>query len=246
MSKEAVRERVWRRLEAAGAVRFPGRRGGIPLFVGMERAAHLLRELPMWKRARVVAVTTEPPLLPLRRAVLQAGKVLCICRPDLRDEHPCIEIDPRSLRAPHWRAASVTGAARYGRKMSPFALRPVDLLIVGSVAVTRQGARLGGGGGIADLEYAVLRHAMRVREYTPILTLAHPFQVVQERIPMRAHDVPADFLVLPDQIIAAPSLYPRPRGIIPSLLRKDVLEESPVLRGTRRKSESGDEAPHRR
>ena len=44
--KQAVRERVWRRLEEAGAARFPGAWGRIPNFTGAEAAADRLASSP--------------------------------------------------------------------------------------------------------------------------------------------------------------------------------------------------------
>jgi len=113
-------------------------------------------------------------------------------------------------------------------------MRTIDLMVLGAVAVTRQGARLGKGGGFADLEYALLRKEGKIREYTPIVTTVHPLQIVEERIPMRSHDTPVDFIVTPDQVIAAPSLHPRPRGIHWELLSEERILAIPVLRKGRR------------
>jgi 5-formyltetrahydrofolate cyclo-ligase len=112
-------------------------------------------------------------------------------------------------------------------------MRSVDLVVVGSVAVTKQGARVGKGGGAEDLEYGLLREAGKAREYTPIITLIHPLQVVNDRIPMRAHDIPVDFVITPDQVVAAPSLYQRPRGIIWDLIPENRIRSIPLLRKTR-------------
>jgi 5-formyltetrahydrofolate cyclo-ligase len=43
------------------------------------------------------------------------------------------------------RAASITGASRAGEPVAPDALEPVDLAVVGCVAVSTDGARLGKG-----------------------------------------------------------------------------------------------------
>ena len=113
-------------------------------------------------------------------------------------------------------------------------MRPIDLVVCGSVAVTRQGGRLGGGGGYGDLEYALLRSEGKIREYTPILTTVHPVQIVDERLPMRGHDIPVDFLITPEQVIAAPSLHPRPRGVIWEILQEEKILSIPLLRKGRR------------
>jgi 5-formyltetrahydrofolate cyclo-ligase len=239
MTKDAIRHKVWTRVTVAGVARFPGAYGRVPNFGGAERAAQLLCQLTIWKRAKVIKIDVAAPQLPLRRVALQQGKVVYLALPGLRSERCFLEIDPARLGSSAWRAASMRGALRYGRPLTPQELRPVDLVLVGSVAVSRQGARIGRGSGATDLEYALLRQAGKVREYTPIMTTVHPLQVVDERIPMRAHDIPIDFIVTPDQVVAAPSLYPRPRGILWDLLPDERIRSMPILRKGRREGRTG-------
>lgn len=235
MTKDEIRHRVWARLRAAGATRFPDGQGRIPNFVGADRAAALLRELTIWKRAKVVAVNADAPQLPIRRAALCDGKVLYVAVPRLRAERCFLEIDPAKLGpARVHRAASMTAGLAFGRAVAPDEMRPIDVIIVGSVGVTRQGARVGKGGGFSDLAYALLRTEAKVREYTPILTTIHPLQLVEERIPMRSHDTPVDFLITPDRVLAAPSLHPRPRGILWEILPEAKIRAIPILRKGRR------------
>jgi len=234
MTKDAIRHKVWTRVTAAAVVRFPGANGRIPNFVGAERAARLLTQLTIWKRAKVVKFDLAAPQLPLRRAALSDGKIIYLPIPGLRSERCFLELDPSRLGANPWRAASLRGALKYGRPVAPHELHAVDLVLVGSVAVSRQGARLGRGNGATDLEYALLRRAGKVREYTPIVTTVHPLQVIDDRIAMRAHDIPVDFLITPDQVVAAPSLYPRPRGILWDLLPDERIRAIPALRKGRR------------
>jgi 5-formyltetrahydrofolate cyclo-ligase len=234
MTKDAIRHKVWTRVTAAGVVRFPGAHGRIPNFVGAERAAKLLTQLTIWKRAKVIKFDLSAPQIALRRAALREGKIVYLSVPGLRSERCFLELDPSRLGGHVWRASSLRGALRYGRPVAPHELHPVDLVLVGSVAVSRQGARVGRGSGAADLEYALLRRAGKVREYTPIVTTVHPFQIVDDRIAMRAHDIPIDFLITPDQVVAAPSLYPRPRGILWDLLPDDRIRAIPALRKGRR------------
>ncbi len=234
MTKDEIRQKVRTRLKLMGVARFPGADDRVPNFAGAERAAQLVRELPMWKRAKVIVMYADAPQLPLRRAALRENKIVCMAIPRLRSERCFIELDPERLGARILRATSVKGAMQLGRLIPPHEMRPVDLIICGSIAVTRQGARLGRGGGYGDLEYALLRTEGKIREYTPILTTVHPLQIVDERLPMRGHDIPVDFVVTPDQVIAAPSLHPRPRGVIWEILHEDKIQSIPLLRKGRR------------
>ena len=176
MTKDAIRHKVWTRVTAAGVVRFPGAYGRVPNFIGAERAAKLLSQLTIWKRAKALKVDLGAPQLALRRAALADGKILYIAVPGLRSERCFLEVDPARLNANAWRAASLRGALAYGRPVAPHEIHAIDLVLVGSVAVSRQGARVGRGSGSADLEYALLRRAGKVREYTPIVTTVHPLQ----------------------------------------------------------------------
>ena len=234
MTKDEIRHKVRTRLQLAGVARFPGLEGRIPNFAGAEHAAQLLCELPMWKRAKVISVNCDPPQLAIRRAAFRENKVVYMAIPRLRSERCFVELDPVKLGSKILRVASIKGAMRFGRLVPPHEMRPVDLIVCGSVAVTRQGARVGRGGGYSDLEYALLRTEGKVREYTPILTTVHPLQIIEERLPMRGHDIPVDFVITPDQVIAAPSLHPRPRGVIWEILQESKILSIPVLRRGRR------------
>jgi len=234
MTKDEIRHKVRARLHLTGAARFPVLQGYIPNFVGAERAARLVCELPMWRRAKVVKVDADAPLLALRRAALHEGKIVYVAIPRLRSERCFVELDAERLSTRLPRALSVRGALQHGRLVAPHEMRPVDLIVCGSVAVTRQGARVGRGGGFSDLEYALLRMEGKIREYTPILTTVHPVQILEERLPMRGHDIPIDFVVTPEQVIAAPSLHPRPRGVIWEILHEEQIQAVPALRKGRR------------
>jgi len=234
MTKDDLRRKVWMRLKLAGALRFPGIEQRVPNFASSERAADLLSELTLWRRAKVVKMSADAPQAGLRRRALQEGKILYLPVPRLRGYQCFVEVDPAKLGRRASRAVSMTGALRMGRVVAAHQMQAIDLIVCGSVAVTRQGARLGVGGGYGDLEYALLRKEGRVREYTPILTTVHSLQVLEDRVPMRAHDVPVDFLVTPEQVIAAPSLHPRPRGILWDLLAEEQIRSIPSLQRSRR------------
>lgn len=53
----------------------------------------------------------------------------------------------------------------------------LDLLVVGSVAVSKEGYRIGKGRGYADLEFAILLGMKAVSEDTVIVTVVHDCQV---------------------------------------------------------------------
>lgn len=246
MSKSAIRRKVWSQLATAGVTRFPVLQHRVPNFAGAESAARLLRQLTIWRRARTIKCDTSPAHIWLRRAALNEGKTLYIATGGLRAERCFLEIAPARLGANPWRAASLRQACRLGRFLTKDELQPIDLVLTGCLAVNRQGAMLGAGGGTADLEYALLRQAGKVREYTPIVTTVHPLQLLDERIPMRPHDVPVDFVITAENVIAAPNLFPRPRGILWDLLSDERIRTLPSVRRARGDLQRGKLTPGRR
>src|SRR5437870_12095020 len=245
MTKAEIRQKVWQTIQREGAARFPGALGRVPNFAGAERAAQLLREMAVWRRALVVKVNPDAPQLPVRRLALAEGKILYMAVPRLRTEKCFVEIDPQRLGKKAALAASIAGACRWGRAVSPREMRPVDLVVCGSVAVGRDGARLGKGGGYCDLEYGLLREEGKVRESTPILTTVHPLQVVVERITMLPHDLPVDFLVTPTEVVATRPAHPRPRRIDWDLRRPLKINAIPLLRKRLKRGGTGTPSPRR-
>jgi hypothetical protein len=106
---------------------------------------------------------------PVRERALRDGKLLYMAVPMLADDLPFYLLDPASLAAPLAEAASSEGAARTARKIGMDEMRPVDLVICGSVAVNRNGARLGKGAGYSDIEVALLREAGLIGPQTVIV-----------------------------------------------------------------------------
>lgn len=245
MTKAEIRQKVWQAIERAGVARFPGPTGRIPNFDGADRTVASLQQMAVWRRALVVKVNPDAPQVAVRRLALDDGKILYMAVPHLKTEKCFIEIDPHRLGARARFAVTLAGAYRYGRAVAPREMRPIDLVVCGSVAVGRDGARVGKGGGYGDLEYGVLREEGKIRESTPILTTVHPLQVVTERISMLPHDVPVDFLVTPDEVIATRPAHPRPRGIYWDLLRPTTVNAIPLLRRRLRLGASGTPSPRR-
>jgi 5-formyltetrahydrofolate cyclo-ligase len=141
----------------------------------------------------------------VRARALTEGKVLYMAVPRLADQLPFYLLDPERLSISPWEAAAKEGAATAGRKVAATELPAVDLVICGSVAVDRQGARIGKGGGFSDLEVAFLVEAGVIPPDTVLATTVHPLQVVEEPLPETLHDFRVDLIVTPDEASGAPS-----------------------------------------
>jgi len=229
-TKDEIRESVWQMLQEKKAARFPGAAGRIPNFVGAEACAKRLAETRYWKAARVLKINPDSPQRAIRQKGLADGKIIYMAVPRLRSEKPFIELDPEKLRCSPYAASSIKGAAQYGWPVTLDEMTIIDLIVCGSVAVNRQGARVGKGGGYSDLEFALLTQEKKIDRRTPVVTSVHPLQIIDEEIPMTEHDIPLSAIVTPKEILEIQSAFRRPKGIYWRLLPKEKIEEIPVLR----------------
>ena len=232
-TKQDIRERVWQALEKARVHRFPGTRGRIPNFVGAERAADRLCELAMWKRAKVLKCNPDSPQRPVRLRALKEGKLVYMAVPRLRELECFIELDPSRVGRNIKQAASIQGAFRFGRPVLPDDMRKIDLIVCGTVAVNLEGARIGKGGGYSDLEYGLAREAGLARQKTPIVTTVHDLQVLNDKLPVLAHDIPVDVIVTPTRVIQTHTQLPKPKGIYWDYLTNERIDEIPYLKQMR-------------
>lgn len=226
--KQQVREHVWHALDAAGAVRDVTAHGRIPNFRGSEEAATRLGGLPAWQHARVIKAVPDKAQLPVRARALSEGKTLFMAVPKLADPHPFYLLDPSALSIPPTEAASSRVAADIAPKVGVDALQPVDMVVLGSVAVNRAGVRIGKGAGYSDLEFAFLTEAGLIGEHTVVATTVHGLQVVDGELPATAHDVGVDVIVTPEEIITCPSPH-RPSGLMWEHLDAQKIASIPVL-----------------
>jgi 5-formyltetrahydrofolate cyclo-ligase len=225
--KQKIRERVWKLIEKEKVGRFPGIEGRIPNFVGAEKAAAKLEELDVFREARCIKANPDSPQAPARKSALIEGKIVYMAVPRLREKACFIELDPEKITDLR-KASSIKGAFELGRPVEIEDMRAIDLVLCGSVAVTRDGRRLGKGGGFSDLEYGLLREAKKITANTPVATTVHPLQIVDE-IPTLEHDFPLDYIATPTEILACDHERPRPRGIYRDLLDPDMLAGIPCL-----------------
>jgi 5-formyltetrahydrofolate cyclo-ligase len=165
----------------------------------------------------------------VRALALRQGKRVVMAVPRLRAERCFLALDPRRLRGRERTASSIRGASSAGRPLLPDQVPRLDLVVVGSVAVRRDGARVGKGGGFADLEWALLAALGTVGPWTTVVTTVHRLQVVRTAIPMLEHDLPVDYVITPSETIACPHRHPRPRGLVWPALSPAKIAEIPLL-----------------
>lgn len=228
VEKQKIREHVWSLLERKGVARFPRPvYGRIPNFVGAERAAERILKLEEYRSARVVKVSPDSPQRFIRYRCLLDGKILIMPTPRLREGF--LLLDPSKIpRRSYERASTIRGAFTFGEKISPESLPRVDLIVMGSVAVTEDGLRLGKGGGYGELEYAILLEFGKIDRSVPIATNVHDLQILND-LPRDPHDLTLDVIATPTKLIRVEKPSQRPKGIIWELLDESKVKEIPIL-----------------
>lgn len=224
--KQAIRQQVWDLLDrehvvAAGAAR------RIPAFVGATDAAARLAELPQWEGAQVIKAVPDTAQEPVRARALSEGKLVYMAVPKLAEVKPFYLLDPTALAAPV-EAAMKNVAARVGRNVDVDEMRPVDMVVCGSVAVDRRGARLGKGAGYSDIELALLQEAGLLGPKTLIVTTVHHLQVLDIELPETDHDFSVDLIVTPHEVIRCREPR-RPKGLVWSSLTPEKIAAIPAL-----------------
>ncbi len=235
-AKAALRQEVLSAMRAAKVARFPGAAGRIPNFTGAEAAAERLRGLPCWREAGTLKANPDSAQLPVRQRALEDGKTVYMAVPRLAGPEPFFALDPDHLSEPPRKAASISGATRSARRVMLADVSPVDLVVMGSVAAGEDGARLGKGGGFADLEFALATAAGLIGPHTTAVTTVHDLQVRPAgTIPLTDHDVPVDFIITPERIIDCRPQH-RPRraaGICWDDLTEEKIAAIPLLAAQR-------------
>ena len=226
--KEAIRTRIWDRLEADSIARFPfPPHGRITNFDGAREAADRAMEIPELADADAVKANPDAPQLPLRRRLLKNGTTVYMAVPRLADEQCFVELDPATIDDLD-AAPTVSHMSNYGERVGPESLDEIDAIVAGSVAVTDAGVRIGKGEGYSDLEFAVLREFNLVDDKTPTVTTIHDIQLIEESITPDSHDVPIDIVCTPTRTIRT-NAGTKPTGIQWSAVDDARREEIPIL-----------------
>lgn len=233
-AKREVREAIWSRLDQAGQALPPGAHGRIPNFVGAELAAERLANHEAWRSASVIKSNPDKAQLPVRLQALADGKLLYMAVPKIADIRPFYLLDPADLNASPAEIATGSGAADHAPKISISEMRPVDLVVCGSVAVNRHGVRIGKGAGYSDMEVALLTEAGLVGPTTVLATTVHPLQIMDGPLPESFHDFSVDLIVTPDEAIQCDRRR-RPTGIYWEGLSQEMIRDIPPLAAHRRR-----------
>ncbi|XP_074737883.1 methenyltetrahydrofolate synthase domain-containing protein isoform X2 [Strix uralensis] len=235
-SKGDVREKVWDYLEASGLADFPRpvhRR--IPNFKGASHAATRLLGLQEFKAANTVKINPDAPQKNARFLTLEARKTLLVPTPRLRTGLFNKIVPPSGATKEILRiCATSQGIKEYSVPVGLDGKARVDLVVVGSVAVSEKGWRIGKGEGYADMEYAMMVSMGAVQEDTPVVTIVHDCQVVDiaEEL-LDDHDLTVDYILTPTRTIKTNCKRPKPQEIIWHKVSYEMLGKIPILKSLR-------------
>ncbi|KAL1783910.1 methenyltetrahydrofolate synthase domain-containing protein isoform X1 [Sigmodon hispidus] len=236
VSKQGIRERIWDYMESHDLADFPRPvHHRIPNFKGSYLACQRIKDLEVFAGTQEVKVDPDKPLEGVRLLALQSKKTLLVPTPRLRTGlFNKITPPPGATKDMLRKCATSQGVRNFSIPVGLDSSVLVDLIVVGSVAVSEKGWRIGKGEGYADLEYAMMVSMGAVREGTPIVTIVHDCQVVD--IPealLEDHDLTVDYIITPTRVVATGCARPKPAGIIWSKVSYEMLTKIPVLRSLR-------------
>ncbi|XP_064315766.1 methenyltetrahydrofolate synthase domain-containing protein isoform X2 [Phalacrocorax carbo] len=235
-SKGDIRERVWDHLERSGLARFPRPvHHRIPNFEGASHAATRLLGLQEFKAANTVKINPDAPQKNARFLTLEARKTLLVPTPRLRTGLFNKIVPPSGATKEILRiCATSQGIKEYSVPVGLDGKARVDLVVVGSVAVSEKGWRIGKGEGYADMEYAMMVSMGAVQADTPVITTVHDCQVVDiaEEL-LGDHDLTVDYILTPTRTIKTNCKRPKPQGIIWQKVSYEMLEKIPILKSLR-------------
>lgn len=236
MSKLVIRQAVWKYFQEHDLANFPHsvyRR--IPNFKGADEAAAKLAALDCFKDAKSVKVNLDKPQGDVRYLTLEQDKTLLVPTPGLRTglfnsmtNTSAGENTPENLKL----LSQNDGMKKHSKSLQLEDEAKVDLIVVGSVAVSKTGQRIGKGEGFVDLEYGMMRQMKCVTDKTLIVTTVHDVQVF-DTLPdalFGPHDVPVDIIVTPTEVIRVATPPPKPTGILWKLLQADKFLRVAILR----------------
>ena len=73
----------------------------------------------MWQAAGTVKANPDSAQLPVRQRALEDGKTVYMAVPRLAEPEPFFALDPAHLSEPPRKAASIRGASRSARRVTP-------------------------------------------------------------------------------------------------------------------------------
>uniref|UniRef100_A0A182P7L3 5-formyltetrahydrofolate cyclo-ligase n=1 Tax=Anopheles epiroticus TaxID=199890 RepID=A0A182P7L3_9DIPT len=247
-SKRLYRQEVWAAMKArfpqgSTSSNFVNRK--IPLFPEAEQTAERLADTPEFKQAKTIKVNIDMAQEAVKLQVLKANKTLFVA-PSQKSDYLYAKIKmPSSLEeipfVQQRRIVKMLAGEDTYEELGIDQTEPLDMVVVGCVAVSERGQRIGKGNGYVDLEIAILVQLGVITPQTVIATTVADEQVYRE-LPadlFQRYDFTVDLIVTPTRIIRVqPRPEPRAIGIEWGLLSSRRLDVVRVLKKLKERLEA--------
>lgn len=232
-TKRSLRVDTWKKMrDNRFGVRFVAIFNRIPGFVDSDKAGQLLAETEEFKKANNIKVLIDRPLYAAKLQTLLAGKNLYL--PSTRESKALyLKVDVPA-DATEAQKTDILNGQNIEKQRIEISLEnkvELDMVVIGSVVVSRDGYRIGRGNGFNDLAIGLLCEVGSITDKTVIATMVHDSQVV-DSLPtnlFQKYDTPVDLIITPTQVIRVEKRLPRPAGIFWELLSERRLKIIPVL-----------------
>ncbi|KAH8414316.1 hypothetical protein KR215_002992 [Drosophila sulfurigaster] len=232
-TKRSLRVQTWKKIqEGKVGLGFNGIFNRIPAFVDADKAAALLIQEEEFKKAQHIKVTIDRALHDFKEQALLANKSVYL--PSTRDSSALflkVEVPEDATDEQKKESLRVQDIQKFRSEIGLDSKLKLDLVVIGSVVVSRDGYRIGRGNGFADLDIGLLIELGVITPQTAIVTIVHDVQVV-DTLPVnlfQKYDSPVDIIVTPTEVIRVAKRLPRPSGVFWELLSERRLKILPVL-----------------
>lgn len=232
-TKRSLRVQTWKKIQDNKCgVGFNAIFNRIPGFVDSDKAAKLLSETEEFKKAQNIKVNIDRALHSVKLQTLLAGKILYL--PATRDSKALylkVDVPADATDDQKKEILNVQDVQQHRTEITLDNKVKLDMVVIGSVVVSRDGYRIGRGNGFADQDIGLLTEIGSITPDTVIVTMVHDLQVV-DSLPnelFQKYDTPVDLIVTPTEVIHVSKRLPRPAGIFWELLSERRLKIVPVL-----------------
>lgn len=237
VTKQSFRQKVWHYIIKHKLVHFPARvYDCIPKFKGAADAAQRLSQLDEFKRATIIMINPDKTQEQVRLLALAANKEILLPVPKLiSGMFLHVASSPDTPKEKLGEMPDISDLIQVGKPFGVDSNIKVDLIVFGSVCVSRDGYRLGRGKGYADMDFALLMRMGAVTQDTVIATTVHDCQIVDELPPelFKEHDVPVDIIVTPTQTIYVNPRLAKPTAILWHMISEEKLSTMHILKQLR-------------
>ncbi|KAH8344494.1 hypothetical protein KR084_011602 [Drosophila pseudotakahashii] len=240
-TKRSLRVQTWKKIqEGKVGIGFNNIFNRIPSFVDADKAAALLINEEEFKKAQHIKVNIDRALHEFKEQALLADKSVYL--PSTRDSSAlCLKVDVPADATEEQKkeALRVQDIQKFRTEIGLDSGLKLDIVVIGSVVVSRDGYRIGRGNGFADLDIGLLIELGAITPQTVIVTIVHDVQVV-DALPLnlfQKYDTPVDIIVTPSEVIRVAKRLPRPNGVFWELLSDRRLKILPVLQQLKEREE---------